>query len=78
MDFVVQQINGTLALFQACVDLSVEQTKVRELSALIDAADELGLSEAWIITMDTTDTIAMDHLTIHVIPYWQWVLVARY
>ena len=74
VDFVIQHLNGQLTLFQACVDLSAPQTKERELSALLEAAHELHLTEAWIITTDTMDTIKMNQLIIHVIPYWQWAI----
>lgn len=56
------------------VDLSDENTKQRETSALVEAALELEAPQAFIITLDTQETLILDKLTIHIIPYWQWAL----
>lgn len=74
IDFVVQEANGRLALFQVCTDLRDEKTKQREISALIEATKELQLDHAHIITTDTSDTIILDNLTIKIISYWAWVI----
>lgn len=76
IDFVVQKINGALQLFQVCLNANDEQTRQREVSAIIEAAQELDLQQAWIITFDEIETIVIKNLTIHVLPYWQWVLRA--
>ncbi|NGX50033.1 MAG: hypothetical protein K940chlam5_01643, partial [Candidatus Anoxychlamydiales bacterium] len=74
VDFVTQQANGKIKLYQACVTLNNEKTKNREISAIVDAAKELNLNEAFIITSDESEVIELSSLKIHVIPYWQWVL----
>ncbi len=74
VDFIAQHINGKLELYQVCYDLNDNKTLNREISALIEAAETLQLNEAWIITLDKTETIANNDCTIHIVPYWQWVL----
>lgn len=75
VDFITQQLNGKLALYQVCVDLSDEKTKTRELSALVEAAGELKISEAMIVTLDTADALEINYITIKIIPFWQWACV---
>jgi predicted AAA+ superfamily ATPase len=74
VDFVTQEMNSKIALYQVCIDLQDEKTKQRELSALTEAAKELQLNHAYLITIDDNDTIKTDHLTIEIIPYWMWVI----
>ena len=74
VDFVTQQANGKIKLYQACVTLNNEKTKNREISAIVDAAKELNLNEAFIITNDENEIIELQNLKIRIIPYWQWVL----
>lgn len=73
VDFVTQSAKGKIELFQACLRLDSPKTADREYSALIEAAGELKLSEAFIITLDTAEVIRRDDVTLHVIPYWKWV-----
>jgi len=72
IDFVAQSLNGQIELFQVCVELSDEKTKQREITALVEAANELHITHARIITSDTTEHYEINNITIDVIPYWQW------
>lgn len=74
VDFVAQQANGAIELFQVCLDLNDEKTKEREISALVQAAQELEMKQATIITLDTSNTLEVDSITLNIVPYWQWVL----
>jgi hypothetical protein len=74
VDFAAQYPNGKVELYQVSVDLSDEETRRREMSALVEAATALELKQAFVITTDTNETLEIDGLTIHVIPYWQWAL----
>jgi uncharacterized protein len=74
VDFAAQHANGAVELFQVTVDLNDEKTKEREISALLHAAKELGIKEAKIITFDTSEILEIDSITLHILPYWQWVL----
>lgn len=72
VDFIAQYPNGNIELYQVSLDLSDEKTKHREVSALVEAAAELKVRQAFIITSDTNETLEFDTVTIHVLPYWQW------
>ena len=72
IDFITQEVNGKIAIYQVCIDLQSDKTKQREITALVEAAKELQLDYAQIITIDTNETLALDNLTIQIIPYWQW------
>lgn len=75
VDFVTQSINGHLALYQVSVTLDDAKTKVREINALIEAAQALELKIAYIITQDTHEILEMpDGLMIKILPYWEWIL----
>jgi predicted AAA+ superfamily ATPase len=78
IDFVAQKINGSISLYQVCLDLQDNKTKEREISALIEASSELKINQAYIITNDFSDSIQIDHLTIEVIPYWKWVILRAF
>lgn len=74
VDFVAQQPNSTIDLYQVSVDLRDEKTKQREINALIEAAAELNVTEAFIITSDTDEIIEIDGITLRIISYWRWAL----
>lgn len=72
IDFVVLNSQGDLQLYQSCLDLSSEKTKIREISALIEAANELKATALYIITLDEEDEIMENGNTIKLIPFWKW------
>lgn len=74
IDFIVQRANCQIELFQVCVSLDDDKTRQREITALIEAAQELNIRHARIITSDTSEHHEVDKLTIEMIPYWQWAL----
>ena len=74
VDFVTQSLNGQVELFQVCVELDNEKTKQREIAAIVEAANELNIKHARIITSDTSKHYETDNITIEMIPYWQWVI----
>jgi predicted AAA+ superfamily ATPase len=74
IDFVTQEINNKVSLYQVCLDLQDNKTKHREISALVEAASELKVKHTYIITADLSDSIQLEDLTIEAIPYWKWVI----
>ena len=72
--FITQRINGSIDCFQVYLSLKGEKTKQREVSALIEAADELKIQKAYIITEDEEEIIEMKNLTIQCISYWKFSL----
>lgn len=74
VDFVVTAPNGEYHLFQVCLDLSNPSTRARELVAIKEAGEELGLKEGFLITEDHEEIIEEDKFVIHCIPFWKWAL----
>jgi uncharacterized protein len=72
IDFVVTKPNGEILLFQACVEMNLEKTREREISALCEACNEFGLSHGTIITEDAEEEIHKEGKIISCIPYWKW------
>jgi uncharacterized protein len=74
VDFLTMNPNGQIALYQASLSLKDEKTKQREVSAMIEAMKELQLTQATIVTMETSETLQTEAGEIHVIPLWQLLL----
>lgn len=72
VDFVVLDAQGSIALYQVCIDLSDQETFSREIADLVEASAKLEVEEAFVITMDHEETIEKENLTIHMIPFWKW------
>lgn len=76
VDFLVgDRATGKAAyLIQVCVDLSHPSTREREVRALKEAMEELGLHEAVLITMFDDETIPVEGGEIRAVSAWSWML----
>lgn len=74
VDFVMMSSKGAFSLFQVCLSISSQQTWQREVSALEEAALELGLKHGTIITLDHEETMIHNEIEIQCIPFWKWAL----
>jgi len=72
IDFVVTTPIGELLLYQACVEMSHDETREREISALVEACKEFDMQEGYIITEGHEEEIEVDEISIHCIPFWKW------
>ncbi len=72
IDFITQTHQGEHALFQVCVALDNESTRKREIQAILEAANELKLNKAMIITMDTEEKLSENNIDIQLIPFWRF------
>ncbi len=72
VDFVVTTPIGDLILLQACLEMTDEETRERELSALFVACKEFDLKSAFIITQDHEEEIVQEGIIIRCIPFWKW------
>jgi hypothetical protein len=61
-------------LIQVCYDVSMLDTGKREVSALLEAAKALKITECTIITYDYENKEKIDGLNIKFIPFWSWAL----
>ena len=77
VDFVIPEnfsAKEKIGLIQVCFDFENETVKKREIRSLVRAAKELKQTEALIITRNNWETITLDNLKIHVLPFIQWAL----
>lgn len=73
-DFVWFDDQGNKHLVQACFSLRDPLTKKREVSALLQAMDELDLKAAVIVTLEEEDAIEKDDRKINIIPIWKYLV----
>lgn len=74
VDFIILLQTGIKELYQVCVSISEDKTKNREISALIEAMDELDIKKGIIITLDNKEIIKHGKKTIECIPVYEWFL----
>lgn len=73
-DFVLQKDSYIEKLIQVCWSLSDETTRQREIAGIVEASKATGCKDCSIITLDESDEIVHDGLSIKVVPAWRWVL----
>ena len=74
MDFFVPE--EALAL-QASYSIQDEETRKREVNALVALNKLSPLKKACIITYDEEEMIECDSLSIDVVPIWKWLLIGQ-
>lgn len=74
VDFLVQYDDRSKALFQVCESLQHDQTRKREISALLEAMTELKLTTGCIITRYEEETFTIDEKTCRVVPIWKFLI----
>jgi len=75
VDFLVSDQRGKPVLaVQVCQDLSLPETRKREVEPLAATAKYFGLKEAWIITMNQQERLSLDGINIHAVPSWRWLM----
>lgn len=74
VDFIVQIQDRTRMLVQVCEALANEKTRKREVLALSEAMEELGLTSGTIVTRNEEDTMIIEGKTIHIMPAWRFLL----
>ena len=74
VDFVIPDRGGTPQLLQVCESLADPQTEKREVVALLEALEELGLSSGTLVTRDEEKRIETEGKTLQVVPTWRFLL----
>jgi predicted AAA+ superfamily ATPase len=74
VDFIVSPRGGARMLIQVCESIVEPQTRKREIAALAEAMDELGLKSGTIVTRSESERIAAGAGTIDVVPVWRFLL----
>ncbi len=75
VDFIVREGPKVSELIQVCWDMGKEETKEREIKALLKAMDEFGLKKGLVITKDLEMEEKIGDRKIACIPLWKWLLV---
>ena len=78
IDFVCREGNKIAELIQVAYEISSEKTLKRELTALVEAADELKCENLLLITWDTGKTFDEKGRKIYAVPIWKWLSSKRF
>ena len=73
VDFVVRDGLDFYRLIQVCYNLSDENTRKREFSALVKASRELGVKDLLVFSWDEERETTYKGLQILVYPLWKWL-----
>ena len=73
VDFLKTDMYGAKKLIQVCASFSAKSTRNREISALTEAMDELGIETGTIVTLSEEESIETECGKIHAIPAWLWI-----
>ena len=74
IDFLWIDSYNNKHLVQVAWDLSDEKTKTREIRSLLDAMIEIKITQAIIVTNDTSDSIVENNLQINIIRAWKYFI----
>ncbi len=74
VDFLWFDSNQKPNLVQVSWDVNDEQTRKREIRALVQAMDEAGLNTSVVVSNDHSEIIKYDGKEIHIIPAWKYFL----
>jgi uncharacterized protein len=74
VDFLIQNDQRTRCLVQVSESLKTEKTREREIFALQEAMDELGLTSSTIVTKNEEEELKVASGTIFVVPAWRFLL----
>ena len=74
VDFVIKNGNATKTLIQVCYDLSSDAVKKREVSALVEGAQDLKSNDLLIITLNDDSKLEYNGYNIKVVPFYKWVM----
>jgi uncharacterized protein len=74
VDFLLREGHHNRMLIQVCYNLAALKTREREIRSLVEAAEELGLQKALIITWDHQESIVEKGVNIEMIPFQQWLM----
>ena len=73
-DFIVREGNRVVGAFQVALSLTDTRTRQREIDGLVEAMEDYGLAEGWIITENESENIKYANFSINVVPAWRFFL----
>lgn len=69
-----EAVGAAYSLVQSCWSLESERTLEREMAALREAMDAMGVPEGTVVTEREERDIAVPEGTVRVVPAWKWLL----
>jgi len=74
VDFVITELGKPVDAIQVCYsDLENQDTREREISALLESLQALKLPSGKILTLSLEDTLSMEGKKIHFVPLYKWL-----
>ena len=77
VDFAIRHGYETSELIQVCYDLRNSDVEQREVKALVEAGEELKVSNLIVLTWDEEREVKKNGKTIQFKPLWRWLLEER-
>lgn len=74
VDFVLRDGIKTTELLQIAYNVSDPAVKNREVRALLEAGEELGCKNLFVITWDDEEDLVVEKQKVEFIPLWKWLL----
>ncbi len=74
VDFIVGNKNNGRMLVQVCESMVYQQTRKREITALLEAMNELKMPKGIVVTRNEEELIRVDSVTIKLMPVWRFLL----
>ncbi|MBN2788942.1 MAG: ATP-binding protein [Candidatus Delongbacteria bacterium] len=74
VDFIILRQDRSKELIQVCETMTDENTRKREVNALVEAMNELNLKSGTIVTKNDDEEILVENGKINVIPAWRFLL----
>lgn len=75
VDFAIKEGRSLKQLIQVCWSMENEETKKREIYAIIEAAKKFKVKELKIITENAEEILIVEEHQIEIIPAWKWLLI---
>jgi predicted AAA+ superfamily ATPase len=69
-DFYIQNKQ----LIQVCYNITSEETRKKEINALVKANNQVKAGKGLIVTMDHEEVVVEADLEISIVPVWKWIL----
>jgi predicted AAA+ superfamily ATPase len=76
VDFLIREGRKVGQLIQVCYSLAREETRKREMKALLKASKELKCKNLSVITWDEEGEERVGSKIIKIVPFWKWLLKA--
>lgn len=74
VDFILKKGTAVQELVQVSYETANHDTEQREIKALMEAGEELGVEKMTVLTWDQKKEVKKDSQTINFVPLWTWLM----